>query len=661
MRSASLSARPVRLAAAGIFLGGVLLTALATWATARADRNTEQRLLETQTRQAASVLSTAVLGIQQPMSAVLDAQALLPPEDGPEAFTRLLSEQVGPQKLYVSASLWGPDAHGLSRLASLGADPGMDPEGPDAQALVRRALGSTTSVVRRVEVGDRTRIAYALGDPDSGVVVYVERDIPEDRRSPVDSDSAYADLHYAIYLGSSTDTTDLTTTDVDPEDLPLTGLTDQETLAFGDTVLTLATSPRHHLGSSLSQRLPWFLLVGGLLLTTGVAAVARQLIRSRLHALSATETITALYERVDSSYAEQRDVSVRLQRALLPSTLPDIPGIDIAAEYLAGAQGIDIGGDWYSAIALGEDTFGFVVGDVSGHGLDAVAEMARARFTLRAYLFDDAEPATALEKCARQFDISTDGHLVTALVGIANRRTGEVTVASAGHPAPLLVTPGTATFIEVPVGLPLGAGRSSYESSTFTLPQGSTLVAYTDGLVERRGEDIDVGMRRLLSTVESAKGLALDDVVSAVLRSLEDSPTSDDVALLAIRRGTGASMRLPADTRAPGAARAFVEETIADPSVPVSVREDVVLIASELVTNAVKSGATQIAIDLTKSAKTVLLTVDDDGSGMPTVVRADDTDTSGRGLAIVDHLADEWKVIPGDHGKRVTAACSLGT
>jgi serine phosphatase RsbU (regulator of sigma subunit) len=521
---------------AGICLIGFLLTGLATWATARVDQNTEERLLQTQTRQAASVLETAIMVIQQPMTAVLDAQLVLSPEEGAAAFGELFADYVGDDKQFVSASLWRRDTGQATRLESIGAEPGLDPEGSEIQSVLERALRSETSIVQQVAVGDRTHFAYVLADAETGFVVYAERAIPADRRAPVDRDSAFSDLHYAIYLGRGTDTADMTTTDVDPEDLPLTGLTHRETVPFGDTVLTLVASPRHHLGSPLSQRLPWLLLLTGLAMTTSVALVARQLLRSRQLAVAATGTITELYERVDTLYAEQRDVSVRLQRALLPRVNPDVPGVEIAAEYVAGGQGLDIGGDWYSAIALDEERFGFVVGDVSGHGIDAVAEMARARFTLRAYLFDGASPGAALEKCGRQFDISTDGHLVTALVGVGNRRTGAMTVASAGHPSPVLLTDGRARVVQLPVGVPLGTGWSSYASTDFEMPQGSTLVAFTDGLVERRGEAIDVGIQRLVSALEPLHDRELPDVISTVLDSLVTTDTSDDIAVLAIRR-----------------------------------------------------------------------------------------------------------------------------
>jgi serine phosphatase RsbU (regulator of sigma subunit) len=527
--------RPARLVA-GICVLGLLLTALATWAVARADKNTEQRLLQTQTRQAAAVLSTAIMSIQQHLAAALDVQQVVRPRQGARAFTQGFSENVGAGGLFLSASMWQRDSAGFRRVASLGTAPAPDPQGSEMRGILDDAMSAHSFVVRSLTVGTQPRIAYALADPRSGFVVYAERAIPADRRAPVDRDSAYSDLDYAIYLGSGTDSADMTTTSVDPSSLPLRGTTARATVPFGDTVLTLVTTPRDHLGSNLSRRLPWFLLLGGLLLTLTLALVARQLIRSRQRAESDTATITTLYRRVDTLYGEQRALSVRLQRALLPQVNPGIPGMAISSEYVAGAQGIDIGGDWYSAIAVGDETFAFVVGDVSGNGVDAVAEMARARFTLRAYLFDGDGPATALEKCSRQFDVATDGHIVTALVGVGNSRTGEVTVANAGHPLPVLVSAQESSLVPMPVGLPLGAGPCTYDSATFTMPMGGTLVAYTDGLVERRGEDLDAGLRRLLEAVLPLAVRPIRSFVDDLLVAMRDEATTDDIAVLALRR-----------------------------------------------------------------------------------------------------------------------------
>jgi serine phosphatase RsbU (regulator of sigma subunit) len=392
--------------------------------------------------------------------------------------------------------------------------------------------------VERVEVGEQVRIAFALADASTGYVVYAERAVPANRRSRVDRDSAFADLDYAIYLGKRTTVSDLSTTDVDPADLPLGGLTYRAEVPFGDTVLTLVTSPRRHLGSPLSRRLPIILGIGGLLLTTIAALVARQLVRARSDAENNAETTTALLHRVDILYEQQRDLFVRLQRALLPQVIPDVPHTEIASEYVAGAQGVDIGGDWYSVIDVDDDQFAFVVGDVSGHGVDAVAVMAHARFTLRAYLVDGDSPQLALEKSSRQFDISIDDHLITAIVGIGNWRTGEIVLANAGHPPPLLVTADRIDYVSTAVGPPLGIGPTSYEPATFTMPGGSTMILYTDGLIERRTEDIETGMRRLTDVVAPIGHEPLDAMVDQILTSLRDDDAADDIAVLAIRRLT---------------------------------------------------------------------------------------------------------------------------
>jgi len=299
---------------------------------------------------------------------------------------------------------------------------------------------------------------------------------------------------------------------------------------------TLVTSPKNHLGNPLSQRLPVILALSGLLLTFLSALIVRRLVRARSDAENNTATITTLYERVDNLYEEQRALFVRLQRALLPQVNPTIPQIEIASRYVAGAQGVDIGGDWYSVIAIDEDRFAFVVGDVSGHGVDAVAVMAHARFTLRAYLVDGDSPEIALEKCSKQFDITVDDHMITAIVGVGNWRTGEFVLANAGHPPPLFTDGEQVDFVSTIVGPPLGVGPSAYKSVTITLPPGDAVVMYTDGLIERRTEDIDTGMNRLADVIAPIATRPLEDLVDLVLDSLRDDDAADDIALLALRR-----------------------------------------------------------------------------------------------------------------------------
>ena len=536
MNTASRRKHPHR-AVVVIALFGIVLTALSTWGVARVDANAEERLLQVQTRQAAAVLSTAVLVIQQPLQAALDVQGLTGRRRAASLFERGFRPHVGAgEQNFISASLWRRDGSRLARVASLGAAPGQHGSGTGGQAFLGRALSSTTPVVDRVVVGEQERIAWALGDRERGYVVYAERALPADRRAPVDRDSAFAGLHYAIYIGATTSEDSLTSTDVDPGDLPLAGATHRTEVPFGDTVLTLVASPRAHLGSALSQRLPLILAVGGLLLTIAAVLIVRRLVLARGDAEASTKMVTALYERVDNVYEEQRELFVRLQRALLPQVNPEIPQMEIASRYVAGAQGVDIGGDWYSVIGIDQDRFAFVVGDVSGHGVDAVAVMAHARFTLRAYLVDGDPPELALEKCSRQFDITVDEHMITALVGVGNWRTGEIVLANAGHPPPLLVTAGGTDYVSMPVGPPLGLGPSSYKAVTVTLDTGSTLIGYTDGLIERRTEDIDAGLRRLVEVVEPNAHEPVEDLVTRVLTSMRDGDAADDIALLALRR-----------------------------------------------------------------------------------------------------------------------------
>lgn len=511
------------------------LTGLATWATDRVDDNTEARLLEVQTKQAGAVLSTAILLIQEPLGTALTIQRVAAAEDVTGAFERLMRPYVAPGRLFTSASLWKVDGERLTRLASVGAAPALKVDQPVTRSFLRSSIDKPTFSVKAVSAGNQDRIGYALGAKDTGYVVYAERAIPADRRAPVDRDSAFSDLHYAIYLGPEKDLESLSTTDVDPASLPLTGNTAEIAVPFGDSVLTLVTAPRHHLGASLSARLPLFLLLGGLLITVFATWTGFQLVRRRQTAEASTTTITSLYERVESLYGQERELSERLQRALLPHANPEVPNLQIASEYVAGAQGVDIGGDWYSVIALGDDRFGFVVGDVSGRGIDSVAVMAHARFTLRAYLWDGDSPSTALEKCSHQFDIGVDGHLTTAVVGVGNWRTGEVTLASAGHPPPLLITDGTLEYVEVQPGRPLGAGISRYAATTFTMEPGWTLFSFTDGLVERRTEDIDTGLTRLATTVGTVVESSVEDLVAHTVRTLRTDDAPDDVAVLALR------------------------------------------------------------------------------------------------------------------------------
>lgn len=521
---------------------GLVLTLLASMFAAQADRRTESRLLAGQSRRAAMVLQSALVAEQLPLQLTIGALAAadrvhgghLTEADRVHLFDAAMAPSVGRDRPFVDASLWRlpvPQDGGPPRqVMAIGAAPALQSATAVMRALLRRASADGAPTVARVGDGARLRIGYALSADAGRYAVYAERALPADRRSPVDRDSAFADLHYAIYLGAATRISALLTTDVPVASLPLTGPRYRTTVPFADTVLTLATAPRRHLGSTLSQRLYWMLLLAGLVLTVAAAAVAYRLSASR--------------RRLNLLYDEQRGISMRLQAALAPEPFPSLPGFDVASGYVPATAGVNVGGDWFIVCPVEEDRVAFAIGDVTGHGLDAVALMARARFIVGAYLGDGESPGRALTRAARHVDFTRDGHMVTVLAGVVDPTTDTMILASAGHLPPVLVHAGSAQFVELQPGLPLGLGAVEYADVKRELPRGALLLAYTDGLVERRTQHIDVGMAELLRTLQTPQPAALSDLVQEVLTAMANmTDGTDDVAVLALRPGAHRAAR----------------------------------------------------------------------------------------------------------------------
>jgi serine phosphatase RsbU (regulator of sigma subunit) len=532
---------------------GLVVTAAVSGAAWHTERSNEHRLLQEQTKQAAAVVATAIVAIEAPLQTALDVATATAGDA--RAFRDVAARYTGKAGPFVTASLWRTDTGAPTLLASSGLPPLAPTSAATTQAQVARASRTATVLVTGVSDQSSARVGYTFGRPGiSRYVVYAERAIPADRRSPVASNAAFAGLHYATYLGSSINPAALQTTDLPLSRLPLTGgETARATISFGDTTLTLVTASSRDLAGGFSDRLWWIFLVGGLLLTAAASVVAARLVRQRRHAEADAGTISELYSQLDQLYTEQRTVSETLQHALLPQTNPLIPGLEIATRYVAGARGVDVGGDWYSVVRLDEEHAGFVVGDVSGRGVEAAALMARIRFTIRAYLIEGHAPNVALQLCARQVDLRTDGHLATVLVGLLDLRTGQVTLANAGHLPPLLLTESVPRYAETHQGPPLGVLTNvDYPTTSLTLAPGTVLFGFTDGLIERRDEGIDAGMQRLATTAESLDG-PVETLITDVLARLVTEDAEDDVAILALRWQPVAALDL-ADQSRPGAA-----------------------------------------------------------------------------------------------------------
>ncbi|GIG86307.1 PP2C family protein-serine/threonine phosphatase [Plantactinospora endophytica] len=229
-----------------------------------------------------------------------------------------------------------------------------------------------------------------------------------------------------------------------------------------------------------------------------------------------------------------RTAALALQRSLLPARLPEAPGVDMAARYVPGQQ-TGIGGDWYDVFALPSGWLGIVVGDVSGHGLPAAVVMGRLRSALRAYALECDDPADALTRLDHKIQHFEAGKLATVLYALVSPDRTQIRVSLAGHLSPMLARPGCPVEpVELPVDLPLGIARPAPRRSTSVeFPPDAVLVCYTDGLVERRDEVIDVGLGRLRAAIQPGPA---ETVCATVMARLGVEQPADDVALLALRR-----------------------------------------------------------------------------------------------------------------------------
>ncbi len=516
---------------------GLVITLTCSWIALVLNRNNDHRLLQLQTVQAAAVLSATIASVESPL--VTSAQLASHTSGDPAIFETYLTPYVGPGKVFAHASLWrtsGPSAP-AAEVASVGT-PLISPAAR-AQMLTLAQSGHT-AIVRGISTDLLQRIAYAVSDgPGPGYVVYAERPIPASRQVPVEQGSAFADLEFATYVGRHPSTADLATTDVPLGELPLSGDTARVVVPFGDSWLTLETAPEGQLGGTLGADLPWIFLVAGVAITAAIAVVSVRLRRRHVLAEDDARTIAQLYDRLDTLFDEQRAIADSLQRALLPRRNPDIPDLDVASRFVAGADRVSVGGDWYSVIGTGGTGFAFVVGDVSGRGISAATTMAHLRFTIRAYLLEGHSPDEALALSARQITVAEEGHMATVLVGVGDAATGAMTLANAGHLPPVLCSSVGARLVEGTVDPPLGLGAYAYSAQPISVAPGETLLLYTDGLVERRGELLDVGLARLVDAA-SAQGDDLEVFVDTLIDQLTGPGSTDDIAVLALRRSVPA-------------------------------------------------------------------------------------------------------------------------
>ncbi|WP_411081425.1 SpoIIE family protein phosphatase [Streptomyces sp. cmx-18-6] len=371
-----------------------------------------------------------------------------------------------------------------------------------------------------------------------------------------------------------------------------------------------------------------------------------------VHAADVTDHAEAA-ERLRTSERRQRETAVTLQRSLLPQELEQPDDLRIAATYQPGGTDAAVGGDWYDVITLGAGRTALVIGDVMGRGVRAAAVMGQLRTAVRAYARLDLPPHEViqlLDGLASEIDAT---QIATCVYAVHDPNEGQLVYASAGH-LPILVRDedGTVQRAAEPTGPPLGTGGWIHTSGTIALPPGSTAVLYTDGLVERRSEDIDEGVASLARALSGAKG-SPQVVCDRLIRSLGvTAEHDDDVAVLVVqhpaRTGTNAelfhnaALDLLGGIEATPRARAFATGVLTSWRFPVELRDLGVLAASELVANSLQHGTPPMRLGLRRTDRRLIIEVTDGDDHLPRRRQAEPADEAGRGIEIIASIATSW-------------------
>lgn len=358
-------------------------------------------------------------------------------------------------------------------------------------------------------------------------------------------------------------------------------------------------------------------------------------------------------ERLRASERRQRETAVTLQRSLLPQELEQPDDLRIAATYQPGGTEAAVGGDWYDVITLGGGRTALVIGDVMGRGVRAAAVMGQLRTAVRAYARLDLPPHEVLQLLdglATEIDAN---QIATCVYAVHDPNEGRLVYASAGH-LPILVRDesGTVLRADEPTGPPLGTGGWMHASGSIPLGPGSTAVLYTDGLVERRDEDLDEGIASLERALSGATGTP-QVVCDRLVRSAGvTADHDDDVAVLVLQHPAhkgaegdlfrNAALELLGGVEAAPRARAFASGVLTSWRFPAELHDLGVLATSELVANSLQHGTPPMRLRLRRTDRRLIIEVTDGDDHLPRRRQAEPADESGRGIAIVATIASTW-------------------
>ncbi len=422
-----------------------------------------------------------------------------------------------------------------------------------------------------------------------------------------------------------------------------------------------AAEPPHGDTTVVAMRVDGRLL--GAVAVVGLPRGDAEYVRAAALLRNAVERAALILERA-RLFERERTIAATLQRDLLPETLPAVPGVALSAYFSSGGDGVRVGGDWYDAIALPGGRLGLVVGDVAGRGVAAAARMGELRSVARASALEGHGPAELLRRMNAYHLAMNSDPMTTLLFAVVEPDRLRARFASAGHMPPLLV-PAPASgaephFLDA-LGPPLGVLEvGSYEEREIALPPGAMLALYTDGLVERRGEVLDLGLERLRGALA---GGAPADVHVARTRALDacllDAGDDDDVTLVFVRAqerlGSPARYTLTPEAEVLGAMRRHLRRWLQETGANQAETAEITMAVNEAMQNAIEHGNAYavapitVALDLrTDDVVVVVRDLGHDGSRSPDPDR-------GRGIQLMNALMDDARVdLGGPMGGAVT-------
>ncbi|WP_102419405.1 SpoIIE family protein phosphatase [Mycobacterium sp. 4858] len=355
-------------------------------------------------------------------------------------------------------------------------------------------------------------------------------------------------------------------------------------------------------------------------------------------------------------FESARETSLTLQRALLPTMEPP-PGF--AVRYEPAVPPLEIGGDWYDVLPIGDHRIGIVVGDCVGRGLPAAAVMGQLRSSARALLINGAEPALLLEQLDSAASLIPNAYCTTVFLAILDTESGVLQYSNAGHMPAVLVgsEPGTVMMLTDASSVPLAVRRTEPRpQASRVLPPGSTLMLFTDGLVERKHESIDDGINRAAAVLAKTTTLPLDSVADAVLRELAPASGYDDDVAMVIYRYRQSPLRIEIEARADQLAgiRHRLADWLRAAGLPDELAADIVLVANEACTNCVEHAYSgqppgTMSLDVELADGKIRARVTDHGSWKEPAVNPGN---GGRGLMLMRALSSTLEL---DHGPDGTA------